>query len=75
MNNKVPQDQLTLTLGRPRERERGERGEDTLVHGEGVGEEGRPKRGLRWPEERRVMAAAAGPMEGLERRKIGVGGN
>jgi hypothetical protein len=76
MNNKVPQDQLTLTLGIPREREREEKvGEGTLVHGEGAGEDDRPMRGLRRPEERRMTAAAAGPREGLEQRKISVGGN
>jgi hypothetical protein len=63
MNNKIPQDQLTLTLGRPRERERGESRGGTLVHGEGAGEDDRPRRGLRRPEERRVTAAAAGPRE------------
>jgi hypothetical protein len=42
--------------------------------GEGAGEDGRPKRGLRRPKERRMTAAAAGPREELERRKIGVGG-
>jgi hypothetical protein len=41
--------------------------------GEDAGEDGRPMRGNRWPEERRLMAAAA-PRERLERRKMGVGG-
>jgi hypothetical protein len=64
MNNKVPQNQLTLTLGRPRKREREEKvGEGTLVHGEGAGEDGRPMRGLRRPKERRMTAVAVGPRE------------
>jgi hypothetical protein len=64
--NKVQKIQLTLTLERTRERERGD---GTLVHGEGAGEEGRPMKELRRPEERRRTAAAAGPREeGLEQR-------
>jgi hypothetical protein len=52
-----------------RERERGESGEGTLVHGDGAGEDGRPMEELRRPEERRRTAAAAGPREeGLEQR-------
>jgi hypothetical protein len=62
MNNKVPKIQLTLTLGRPREREREESRRGTLVHGEGAGEDHRPRRGLRRPEVRRETAAA-GPRE------------
>jgi hypothetical protein len=41
--------------------------------GEDAGEDGRPMRGHRRPEERRLTAAAA-PRERLEWRKIGVGG-
>jgi hypothetical protein len=44
MNNKVPQNQLTLTLERPRERERGESRGGTLVHGDSAGEDGRLRR-------------------------------
>jgi hypothetical protein len=70
IDSKVPKFQLTLTLGRlGRERERGKSRDGTLVHGEGAGEDDRPRRGLRRPEERRLMAAAAAPREeGLEQR-------
>jgi hypothetical protein len=72
--NKVPKIQLTLTLERTREREREKKGDGTLVHGEGAGEEGRPMKELRRPELRRLTAAAAASRGGARARKIGVGG-
>jgi hypothetical protein len=57
---------LTLTLGCPSERERGEMEDYPGPWEEAPEEEGRPERGLRRPEEQQTAVAAAGPREGHE---------
>jgi hypothetical protein len=73
MNNKAPLNHLTLTLERPRERERRESKGGYPGPWEDAGEEDRPRRGLRRPEEVRDGGGGGGSKGGEHEQEIGVG--